>query len=268
MSEVFCSTELTYIKGAATGPVPVDILNGRHFDNPGWETCGFELKEHHSSVSDWSSAEQIQQIHYDEISSFARELTGCRHALVGGHILRNPEQVKIHPQLGPIAFVHSDFTDNYGDLMREYYSADDEESRVGLTKSGITAAEVKAARRMLILQFWRNVGPQKMDLPLAFCDARTVPRADMQSIPVNNYAGGDFSFDAFGVNEPLGHSHEWYVYPEMNVDEVVVFRTFDSQQIERGAPFWTPHSAFQDPEVKIGSPSRYSIELRATCLFY
>jgi hypothetical protein len=48
---------------------------------------------------------------------------------------------------------------------------------------------------------------------------------------------------------------------------VVVFRTFDSDRAARGETFWTPHSAFSDPAVQIGKPSRRSIELRATCVF-
>jgi hypothetical protein len=53
----------------------------------------------------------------------------------------------------------------------------------------------------------------------------------------------------------------------MRPDEVVVFRTFDSDRVSRGETFWTPHSAFSDPTVAPRQPSRRSIELRATCLF-
>ena len=278
MAEIFCKAGFNYAGTLGPQRVEVNVLNGRHFSNPGWRQCGFELMNHRSFVTDWNDDQQIQDVHYEEISAFARKLTGCKHAIVGGHISRNPEQAGIHHDLGPISLVHSDFTETYGDRMLRFYSeqepsagkepSTDINPHIGLKKAGITGADVSAAKRMLILQFWRNVGPAKMDMPLAFCDATTVPREDLRSFPVNNYAGGGFDFDAYSITAPMGHSHDFYVYPEMNIDEVVVFRTFDSQCVDRGEAFWTPHSAFRDPSVKEGEPSRYSIELRATCLFY
>ena len=49
--------------------------------------------------------------------------------------------------------------------------------------------------------------------------------------------------------------------------QVVAFRTYDSDRVADGRPYWTPHSAFRDPEVPLGRPARSSIEARATCLF-
>ena len=54
---------------------------------------------------------------------------------------------------------------------------------------------------------------------------------------------------------------------EMNDEEIIVFRTFDSQLLGSEKPYWTPHSAFADPDVPQGNPARSSIELRATCIF-
>lgn len=244
-----------------------EVRNGREFNNPGWEVCGFELKHHESRVQDWSDEEEIKRVHYQEISDYARELTGADYALVGGHILRNPEQAQIHEDLAPIQFVHSDFAESYGDLMRQYYAGDSEEARISLANEQITPADVAAAKRMVILQFWRNVGPSKMDLPIAFCDARSVSSEEVVAAPVEDYAGGGFDFETLAVLGPKDGHHEWYTFPDMAIDEVVAFRTYDSDMIESGEAFWTPHSAFRDPDIKIGEPARYSIELRATCLF-
>jgi len=107
-----------------------------------------------------------------------------------------------------------------------------------------------------------------MDRPIAFCDARTVKAAELRTLPVHNYAGGGFFFETLAVTAPRDASaHRWYAFPDMQRDEVVVFRTFDSDCVARGETFWTPHSAFADPAVAPGRPSRRSIELRATCLF-
>jgi len=132
----------------------------------------------------------------------------------------------------------------------------------------VTASDISDASRLVILQFWRNLGPAKMDFPLAFCDARTVAPTDARPIPVSDYAGSGIDFDALALLEPLGSQHySWYVFPELEIDEVVAFRTYDTERVERGETWFTPHSAFRDPDVEIGRPARSSIELRAICLF-
>jgi hypothetical protein len=185
---------------------------------------------------------------------------------VASHIKRNPEEAKKHSDLSPIRFVHSDFADSYGDLLREMYRSGDRPE--ALEREGISPDAVADARRLMILQFWRNIGPAKMDMPLAFCDARSIGRDDIRAIAVKNYAGSGFDFEALGIVAPADpDAHHWYVYPEMQTGEVVAFRTYDSDMIARGEHYWTPHSAIRDPEVELGQPPRSSIELRATCVY-
>lgn len=263
-----CRTTLNYISGAAPGPTEVDIRDGRAAVLPGWQECGFELRSHRAAVDDWSDDDQLAAVHHPEMEALARELTGCDHALVSSHIKRNPEQAAHHRDLAPIALVHSDFADSYGEQLLRRYSDPSEGEAAALVRAGISGDAAVGARRLLILQFWRNVGPQKMDMPLAFCDARTVPRSQVRPFPVTNYAGGGVDFEALGVAAPSDPSeHRWYAFDRMRDDEVVVFRTYDSDRVRSGAPYWTPHSAFRDPAVELGRPSRSSIELRATCVW-
>lgn len=262
----FSRTPLAYIPRAGASPREIRVFDGRTADLPAWHECGFELLQHASAVNDWDDDDEIARVHYGEICELAQQQTGCDHALVSSHIKRNPEQAKKHSDLSPIRFVHSDFADSYGDLLREMYRAG--ERAEATRKQGVDAEAVAGARRLVILQFWRNIGPAKMDMPLAFCDARTVGRDDVQAIPVKNYAGSGFDFEALGIIAPADpDSHRWYVFPEMKLDEVVAFRTYDSDMVPTGEHYWTPHSAIRDPEVELGQPSRSSIELRATCVF-
>lgn len=259
---------MNYVKDEEPCALAVDIMDGRKHPLPGWEERGFELMPHNSAVEDWTDEVQIRQIHYAEIADLARELSGCDHALVGSHIKRNPEQAKLHEDLGPITFVHSDFAESYGEMMREFYTGSSDEAQLGLNSVGISADQFSNAKRLMVLQFWRNLGPKKMDLPIAFCEAESVVREELFTFRVTNYAGGGgLDFDTLGVQAPEDEHHNWYTFPELGINEIVVFRTYDSERIERRRPFWTPHSAFRDPSVELGSPSRSSIELRATCLF-
>jgi hypothetical protein len=259
----FCRVALTYGPGEAT---EFPIYDGRTADLPGWEECGFELLTHRSAVSDWNDEEEIARVHYPEITELARRLTGCDHALLASHIRRSPEEAQRHSDLSPIPLVHSDFADSYGELLRELYRSGNRAESA--EREGVSPDVVVNAKRLMILQFWRNLGPRKMDLPLAFCDARTVPRDEIRPFPVKNYAGSGFDFEALAIAPPADASaHQWYAFPEMAIDEVVAFRTYDSDRVGSDEPYWTPHSAFRDPEVELGKPSRSSIEVRPLCVW-
>lgn len=267
----FCRATLNYAPsthGGAAASIEVDILDGRAADLPGWTVCGFELLEHASAVSDWADDAEIGRMHHPEIEALAQQLTGCDHAIVSNHIKRNPDEARRHSDLAPITFVHSDFAASYADFHRKSLRDNAERALAGLARHGLTPDDVDAARRLVVLQFWRNLGPPKMDLPIAFCDARTVTLDDARAFLVTDYAGGGGAFEALGIVAPDDPSrHAWYTFPEMGQRDVVAFRTYDTDLVAAGETFFTPHSAFRDPDVELGNPARSSIELRATCLF-
>lgn len=270
-ADVFCRATLNFAarRGKLLAePQEVEVLDGRTAELPGWEECGFELVPHASSASGWID-DKLVAVHHGEMEQLARRMTGCDVALVSNHIMRGPEHAEIHSDLAPIAFVHSDFAIGYDDLVRRSFAQPD---RIGATRAlernDITSADVADASRLVILQFWRNIGPAKMDFPLAFCDARTVAPGDARPIAVNDYAGSGVDFEALGVLGPVeSRPYRWYAFPELQPDEVVAFRTYDTERVERGETWFTPHSAFRDPDVEIGRPARSSIELRAICLY-
>jgi hypothetical protein len=271
-TEVFCRATLNFSGRSNVGvaaAVEVDIRDGRVAALPGWEACGFELVDHPSAVADWADDEQVAALHHREMEDLARAMTGCDVALVSSHIKRGPDQARRHEDLAPITYVHSDFAVGYDDLVRRSYALPDRDgSQRALERNGITAADVMSAPRLVILQFWRNLGPPKMDLPIAFCDARTVRPSDSRPIAVSDYAGSGVDFEALAVLEPLDDEpYRWYAFPELRSDEVVAFRTYDTDVVARGETWFTPHSAFRDPDVEVGRPSRSSIELRAICLY-
>ena len=256
---------------ANNGPRPVEVTvhDGRAADLPGWNVCGFELVAHTSAVSDWSD-EQVIGVHHAEMEQLARSMTGCDRALVSSHIKRGPDQAARHEDLAPISFVHSDFAPGYDDLIRRMYrEGGGDSSRAALERNGLTAADIQRAQRMVILQFWRNIGAAKMDFPIAFCDARSISFDDARAFLVHDYAGSGIDFEALAIMAPSESSPQrWYAFPELRPDEVIAFRTYDSDLVRDATTYFTPHSAFRDAEVEIGRPARQSIELRATCLSF
>ena len=267
----FCRTTLNYASGGPTpepAPTEVTILDARDAGLPGWRDCGFELVRHRSALDDWGDDDRVATVHHPEAEALARTLTGCDHALVSGHIRRGPAEAARHEDLAPITFVHSDFAADYIDLIRRAYAGGEEGPDASLARHGLGPTAVADARRVVILQFWRNLGPARMDFPIAFCDARTLGPDDALPFLVTDYAGSGIDFHALAVVAPDEPGrHAWYTFPELTPDETVAFRTFDTDLVRDGATFYTPHSAFRDPEVPIGEPARCSIELRAICLF-
>lgn len=265
--QAYCETTLNYGSGEAVKPVPMIIYNGRSASDLSLGTSGFELIRHRSAVSDWHSQAEIDGVHYAEIRTLAKEISGCDWVLFFPAIVRSPDQAAKTDDYHPIQFVHSDYTENYPDGIRDRAEAYHRIIAPFMADEGITADEVEKARRILTLQFWRNVGPAVVDYPICFCDSRTVSRDELSPILVAEYGGMPTNFEAFTLSPPGKREHRWYTFPQMTVDEAVVFRSFDSDLVAAGKPFWTPHSAFFDTTAPADAPLRESIEMRAICLF-
>jgi hypothetical protein len=62
-----------------------------------------------------------------------------------------------------------------------------------------------------------------------------------------------------------GSDQRWYYFSEMNMDEALVIKTFDSKTDGRAR--FTIHTAFDDPTVAADAPSRESIETRCFVFF-
>ena len=78
-----------------------------------------------------------------------------------------------------------------------------------------------------------------MRSPLAMCDARSIVETDLIPTALANYgaaqvkssaernADGIGQFDIFQAS--ASPAHKWHYFPNMNRDEVLVFKTFDSK---------------------------------------
>ncbi len=265
---VYCRTELFYASDMEPVPVPTDIHDGRQSPLPGWESCGFELMQFPSAVADWTDQSALQNLHLDETESFLKAQTGCAVVLFYPPLVRSREEAQRQADLAPIQFVHSDYTHGYRAMIEDPEHPYHEILKPSMQRAGVEVADIQRATRVLTLQCWRNIGAPDMDYPLCFCDARTVPETDLAPIRVSEYGGLKTEFDSFVSRPPESGTHDWYFYPEMAADEVVLFRAFDSDRAEADEPFWTLHTSFRDPTRPADAPGRESIETRGICLFY
>jgi hypothetical protein len=266
--QTYCQTTFHYHDGVTGVAVASAVLDARSTGAPAeFERCGFALVEHESEVVDWTDERQVDRLYRPELERFAVEFTGCDVAVAFPVIARSMEAARSTPDYGPIEFVHSDFTDDYGPMVTEadrpYRSFLDPL----LAAHGLSHDVVVDASRLMVLQWWRNVGPVDADFPLAVCDAETVPadRLVRQMLPY--YGGLRLDFEIFAVRPPEA-SDRWFTFPRMTSDEVIVLRTYDSELADDGRAFWTPHSAFRDPHVPADlAHRRSSVEARALCIW-
>ena len=265
---IHCRADIPYHGATGVQLVPTDIIDGRT-EPTEWTDSGFELRAFPSSVTDWGDADQVVERHHPEIVERVTDELGCDAVIFYPALRRGPEQViaggKDH---GPIEAAHSDYTEAYREMLATADHPYLDILRPSMRAAGVTATDLAAARRIVTIQMWRNLGAARPDRPLAFCDARTVGRHELFPHLIEEYAGITSRFETFLVLPPGERdARRWSTFPGMTPDEVVWFRAFDSDRVARGEPFWTPHTAFVDPTAGPDAEPRRSIETRAICLF-
>jgi hypothetical protein len=146
----------------------------------------------------------------------------------------------------PVRSAHNDYTERSGpqrvvDLMGEQ------------------EAKTLLRHRYAIINVWKPIhGPVKQ-VPLAFCDARSIGSGQLLDT--------DLVYpDRTGEVSMLTYAPEqcWYYVPEMQATEAVLLKCFDS---DRTQSRFTAHSAFNDPTSDIDAPPRESIEVRTLAFF-
>ncbi|XP_065067611.1 uncharacterized protein LOC135693152 [Rhopilema esculentum] len=148
----------------------------------------------------------------------------------------------------PAALVHSDFTP---------YSA-------MKTFSQITKRELRKGR-FIIVSVWRNIS-DKWSIQndhLGLCDVRSVKAPD--DFVVADSGSGNATHELY-VLEPGRHkSHQWFYFPNMVKDEVLIFKLYDSDCDE--ASRFVFHSSFRDPNASSTAQPRESVECRCIVFF-
>ena len=120
--------------------------------------------------------------------------------------------------------------------------------------------EALLGRRFAVINVWRPVkGPVK-NYALAFCDASSVGPDDL--VPVKRVAKDRIGEIQLSLHNP---AHRWYCFPAMGVDELLMFKTYDSASDGRAC--FTPHTSFVDPGAPEDAPARESIESRCFVFF-
>ena len=148
MASVYCNAAFNYFdeQGLVTHELP--ILNAREADCQ-WQTCGFERIHLPSAVHDWQDAAEVEKVHYDEITAYAKQRTGAHSVLFYPATLRSPAALKQSADFGPIQFVHSDYTESYRQIIGNADHPYHHILQPSMARAGVSAEVIRSASRVL-----------------------------------------------------------------------------------------------------------------------
>ncbi len=230
----------------------VSIHNGR-IDKPSssLDVEGFRLVSQKTEVDDFYDDVQVGSTYHAEVKTLLTQMTGAARVEVFDDTRRSSsvEQQRSKNIREPASIVHNDYTARSGvKRLRDHFADDPDE------------AEKLLQRRFVIVNVWRSIAGPVINHPLVLCDAATVKPEDLVSVERR-------AEDRIGELQVALHDSEqrWYYFPEMQMDEALLFKTFDSE-IDGRARF-TIHSSFEDPDAPVDVPPRESIETRCLVFF-
>jgi hypothetical protein len=232
-------------------PVNVDIVDARGLGTT-LDYAGFMLIEHASGVTDFTDRAALEAVHRAEITGLLSELSGADQVIVNSPgILRFSERAAKSGMLDnsrPARFAHVDISD----------------ATAAAFARRVTPPE-KRVSRFAHYNVWRVISAPPQDVPLALCDARSVAASDLilADAVFDSPDRPEWSFE--GLVFAHHPAHRWHWFPDMTRDEVIVFKTHDS---DPGQAHCVPHVAFDNPLAGPDAPPRASIEMRGIALWF
>ncbi|HEY2418679.1 MAG TPA: CmcJ/NvfI family oxidoreductase [Steroidobacteraceae bacterium] len=213
---------------------------------------GFMLLEHRSAIADFTDRNSLEAIYRDEILELMNALTGADLVVVNSPgVLRFSERSAKSGALDnsrPARFAHVDISDTTAEAFaRRALPAD------------------RTLARCAHFNIWRAISQPPQDVPLAVCHAGSVTGSDLILADAVFDTPGKPEWSFEGLVFAHDPSHRWHWYSDMTRDEVLVFKTNDSDSRRAHC---VPHVAFDNPDCDSRSPPRVSIEMRAIALWF
>jgi hypothetical protein len=208
---------------------------------------GFALRRARTVVADLYDDAAVEHAYYPEIEALLCTAMGARRVVIfdatrrsdAGAGAANPGGMR-----GPASRVHVDYTEKSGpQRVRDFFGAAE------------AARLFASGARIVQVNVWRPIRGPVQRSPLALADAASIRPADL-------VATDQIFPDRIGEIYHLAYhpGQRWYYAPEMEADEVLLIKGWDS--LNDGRARFTPHSAFELPVTRQDAPPRESIEVR------
>ena len=231
-------------------PREMAVRNGRPLRHTfDLDTHGFVFVDHVTQMRDFSDEAERTRVYDREIQALVCKHSGASEVVVFDHTIRITDEGshRVSGARPTVKGVHNDYTEKSAPIrLREIV--------------GEAEAERRMKKRWAIIQVWRPIrGPVLID-PLGICDGRSIPQQGFIRVERRyKYRTGEVYHIAWNPK------HEWFWFPEMNRNEALIFKVFDSNMTKPSR--FTAHSAFDDPATPPNAPPRESIETRTFAFF-
>jgi hypothetical protein len=216
---------------------------------------GFELISHKSAVVDFHDPQHVGRYRL-ETQRLLLDLTGADEVTFSANPVRRSGSHARLTKSGqlfsshPAHFVHIDISDA---------------TATALAKRVQPKHRTEPVHRFAHYNLWRAISPPPHDTPLALCDSRSVSPSDLVEADAIMDIPGKQESSYVALVIRYNPNHRWAHYSNMDRDELLIFKTFDS---DANAPRQVPHTAFADPSCPPGVTPRSSIEMRAIAYWY
>ena len=225
------------------------IYNGRTVAHGlSLEREGFILVDHNTQVKNFYDEAEVRSVYYKETEELVKRISGAKRVLVFDHTLRAADSaIREKNQVSsPVRNAHNDYTEWSGpqrvrDLLPQ--EADD-----------------LLSRRFAVVQTWRPINKPVQNDHLAIADAQSIGMSELiPSARIYPNRRGEVYHSTYNP------AHRWYYFPNMQRNEAMVFKCYDSSK--NGRARWTAHCAFDDPTAPANAAPRESIEMRTLAFF-
>ena len=211
---------------------------------------GFTLWPHHSSV-DYAAEDMktIADTYLSEVAAFLKAKSGADLVVAQGTGLlrRHAERANLKGAIGPSRWAHTDYTE-YAAHKWVGWIEDWQNLKLGHYP------------HFAIYQTWRCVSPPPQDNTLVLCDASTIPQQNLITFDAcmrkpYDGPGNQFESQLCKFDERM----RWYYFPNMTEDELLVFKSYDSDHAKWAQPL---HNSADIPGLPADAAPRISIEAR------
>ncbi len=173
--------------------------------------------------------EEVRNTYYPEVQDLVMAQTGAKEVFVFDHNVRSKELAGSDQTAqraavqNPVKSVHNDYTEVSGpQRVRDFLPE---------------RAEELVNRRFAMINVWRPIVGPVLQTPFAVIDAGSISKEDF--IPIDLVYSDRVGQIYMVQNNP---KHRWLYLSEMQHEEVMLLKCFDSDQSVPGR--FTAHSAF------------------------
>ena len=212
---------------------------------------GFELVEAASAVADFYDDAAVEAVYHAEVEDLLKRRLGASRVEIFDTTRRSDSAdgaANPDGRRGPASRVHVDYTENSGPARFADVVGEREAAR--LAAAGARVAQVNV---------WRPIAGPVERAPLALADAASIAPADLIA---TDQVFPDRTGEIYHLAQGAGQ--RWFYAPRMTPAEALLIKGWDS---DAGRARFTPHSAFDPPDLRPGAAPRESIEVRTYVIF-